>query len=156
MSKNWTVKKLICALLRKVLVGGIWSAKTSKFSGGCAPEPPPQLTQRRGAPHHLACACLSQRARWRSTPPRSHPLSEHKLGKNHSNFSTGMLISRRTELNVQSGQEGLNTMPRGAIINARGAKLNIQREQTMPRGAKAQTQSPEGWEAKFNAQTGQT
>ena len=34
----YVVKKLFdnCSLLPKVLVGGIWSAKTSKFSGGCA------------------------------------------------------------------------------------------------------------------------
>ena len=141
-------------------------------------------------------------------PTRSRPSqltrSEHKLVKHHGSTiflatlsfriqycmqfklfyslqSTGMLISRRTKLNVQRGQvqcpEGLNAMPsaegplsmlegpnvtpRGAIINARGAKLNIQREQTMPRGAKLNPQRAERpnsmpRRAKLNAQIGQT
>ena len=173
-SKNWSE---ICALLQKVLVGGIWSAKTSKFSGGCAPGPPPQLTRRRSAPTRLRPSQLAR--------------SEHKLVKHHGSTiffsytffqntvlyaiqtflqptkvqSTGMLISKRTKLNVQRGQvqcpEGLNAMPRGAIINARGAKLNIQREQTMPRGAKLNPQRAERpnsmpRRAKLNAQMGQT
>ena len=68
---------------------------------------------------------------------------------------TAMHISRRTKLNFQRGQaqcpEGLNAMPRGAIINARGAKRNAQRGHYQC--SRGQTQYPEGTN---NAQRGQT
>ena len=51
LSKNWSKN---CSLLPKVLLWGIQCAKTSKFSGGCAPGPLPQLD--RCADAHLTRA----------------------------------------------------------------------------------------------------
>ena len=81
LSKNWSE---ICALLRKVLVGGIWSAKTSKFSGGCAPDP--RRSSLGGAPRHLARAHCPN-INWAKVKNFSCTFFQNTC---NSNFSTGM------------------------------------------------------------------
>ena len=137
--------------------------KPQNFPGAAHPDP--RRSSLGGAPRHLArthCPNIN----WAKIMARQKILAAlffriHAIQTfPQPTEYLGMLISRRTKLNVQRGQaqcpDGLNAAPRGAIINARGAKLNIQKEQTMPRGAKlnpqrAERPNPMPRRAKLNA-----
>ena len=99
-----------------------------------------------------------QLAQWRSAPPHSRPLSQHKLGKNHGSTkifsctffqniymqiklfyslqSTGTCLFQEGS-NLTSRAEGPSPMPRGPGLNVtpRGAIINARGPNAMPRGA---------------------
>ena len=145
---------------------------------GAAP-PDPRHSSLGGAPRQLACAHRSSHGlniNWSNIMARQFFLAtlsfriqycmQFKLF--YSLQSTGMLISKRTKLNVQRGQaqcsDGLNAFKR----NAQRGHYQCSRGQTQyPEGTnnaqRGQTQSPEAERpnsmprrAKLNAQIGQT